>query len=273
MSDTDTNSYVFAAVPYANAAPLVHFMESQNAGVRVTFAPPAELLDCVLQGRADAALIPVVDCFANADIQIIPGLGICADGDVQSVLLKCRRPLTDIRRVLADRESRTSNALTRVLLAEHFHVPAKLTSDPAGAIDAEVVIGDRALRLPPGEHGDYDLAGEWKAMTGLPFVFAAWAHRADHPAPAALADIARRAKDAGLAAIDQLAAIEAGKLELPVERCASYLRSAIRYDLGPREREGMELFRHMLTNLADGELTNGEHAEGQAVASPEEQAR
>jgi len=39
---------------------------------------------------------------------------------------------------------------------------------------AGVVIGDRALEQRRTSPYIYDLAGAWKAMTGLPFVFAAW---------------------------------------------------------------------------------------------------
>ena len=245
----NTNSYIFAAVPYANAAPLVHFLDRLDAGVRVIYARPSELAECVLTGRADAALVPVVDCFANDELRMIDGPGICADGDVRSVLLKCDRPLARVRLVRPDAASRTSNALAGVLLDEHFRVPAELT-DADGPADAEVVIGDRALREPPAACRDYDLAGEWKAMTALPLVFAAWAHRADRRDADALAQIVRRARAAGLAAIDELAAIQARRIHLPVAECLDYLTTAVRYDVGPQERAGMALFERLLGQRA-----------------------
>ena len=39
---------------------------------------------------------------------------------------------------------------------------------------AAVVIGDRALELLDTFEYAYDLAGSWKQLTGLPFVFACW---------------------------------------------------------------------------------------------------
>ncbi|HDZ20964.1 hypothetical protein LCGC14_0253900 [marine sediment metagenome] len=247
MTSGKTNEYVFAAVPYANAAPLAHFLPQRHPNVRVVYAAPAKLAEQVLDGRADAGLVPVVDCFANEELTIIDGIGICADGDVESVLLKCQRPLDTVRTVGLDAESRTSNALARVLLADHFGLSVEMKHfGPSELPDAAVVIGDRALQGPPGPGGDYDLAGEWTLMTSLPFVFAVWAHRADHPDPQALREIARDARDAGARAIDELAAIHAERLGLSVQRCCDYLTSAIHYDLGPRERAGMQRFRELL---------------------------
>ena len=78
----------------------------------------------------------------------IEGPGICADGDVQSVLLKCNRPIEQVRTVRPDAASRTSNALARIVMAKHFHCPVKMCS-PDDQGDAQVVIGDRAMRQPP----------------------------------------------------------------------------------------------------------------------------
>ena len=250
---TDSNSpaserYVFAAVRYANAAPLAHFLGQVHPGVEVTYHQPSQLVQYLQSGQADAALIPVMDYFAYSGLTMIDGLGICADGEVWSVLLKCNRPIEQVRTVRADPASRTSNALARILLQEHFNLSVEmLHGDENSPADGEVVIGDRALNAAPAPCGDYDLAELWKQMTGLPFVFAVWVHRSDHPAAGKLAQIAHAAKVAGCDAIDQLAAIHAEKLGLSPDRCSEYLRSAIRYDVGPREKEAMGLFQSLLS--------------------------
>ena len=239
--------YVFAAVSYANAAPLAHFLPRVRPAVGVTYGRPVELAEALLSGRADVALVPVADYFAIPGLQVIDGLGICADGDVWSVLLKCRRPLEEARVVALDPASRTSNALARIILKDHFHLSVETKHcRPDEPADAAVVIGDRALCDPPAESGDYDLAGLWKTMTGLPFVFAVWAYREDHHDPEALSRIAHAARDAGLRAIGALATIHAARLDLPVARCREYLTSVVRYDLGPREAGAMRLFKEML---------------------------
>ena len=255
MTDaSDNTSYVFGAVPYLNAAPLAHFLGQGRDDVRVVYDHPAALLGPLLDGRFDAALVPVVDVFAHAELQPIDGIGICADGEVQSVLLKCYRPLRDVRTVAPDPASKTSNALAKILLAQH--VAQRVTFGAEPDPDAAVVIGDRAMCEPPAPHGDIDLGGQWKALTDLPFVFAVWAHRQDHPNSRTLAQVARDAKDAGLAAVAELAEQYARKLELDTSRCLAYLTDSLGYDVGPREIEAMRRFREMCASLP-GEPARG----------------
>jgi chorismate dehydratase len=246
-TEPDNTTCVFGAVPYLNAAPLAHFLGQGRDDVHIVYDRPAELLTPLLNGRLDAALVPVVDVFAHPELQPIDDIGICADGDVQSVLLKCYRPRNEIRTVAPDPASKTSNALAKILLAEHFAQSVTFEAQPNP--DAAVVIGDRAMCEPPAPHGDIDLAGQWKTMTDLPFVFAVWAHRCDHTNPQALSRIARDAKHAGLAALRQLAEQYARKLDLDPARCLAYLTDSLGYDVGPREVEGMRRFRELCASL------------------------
>lgn len=246
MQRRDDRTLVFAASWYANTAPLAHFLSAVNDSVRVASAPPSAVADMVRAGRADAGLIPVVDLFGGGLVQI-GGIGVCAHDEVQSVLIKCYRPLPEIRVVAEDPASHTSNALAAILLKDRFglavrFVPAAQAVEP----DAAVAIGDRALCEPPAAFGDYDMAREWKALTGLPFVFAVWAHRPDHARSAELAEIARRAKEAGVAAMDELARLTSVRLGLPLANCLRYLRETIHYDVGPREEQAIERFRDLV---------------------------
>jgi chorismate dehydratase len=239
--------YVFAAVKYTNAAPLAHFLPSVDGRAVVTYGRPSSLLAELESGRADAALIPVAAFLAAPGLRMIDGIGICADGRVESVLIKCRRPLAEVRLVAPDAASVTSNALAAILLTEHMHLPAEVrTARPGEQADAAVCIGDRALREPPAPGGDYDMAAMWKDMTGLPFVFAVWAYRGDFPDHEGLAGIARAARAAGLDRMEELAAIQAEKLSLPIERLREYFRRSVRYEVGPREIQAMELFGEKL---------------------------
>lgn len=214
---------------------------------------PAELAAWLTDGRADAAMIPVADFFAHEDLAMIDGIGICADGDVRSVLLKCNCPLAEVRTVARDVASRTSNALAAILLERHLHASVEmLPPEQAHHADACVVIGDRALKGVSSPGGDYDLAGLWKEMTGLPFVFAVWAYREDHPQAQRLARIARDARDAGVQAAAELGELHARRLGIDVEACREYLTQVIHYHVGPREVEAMELFRTLLVGQGVG---------------------
>jgi len=243
---------VFAAVSYANAAPLAHLITQVCPDAQVIYDRPSALLEKLLNGQADAALIPVVDYFDSPDLDMIDGIGICADGQVESVLLKCHRPLAQVRTVGMDPASRTSNALARILLRDHFGLPVEMKRPQEGErMDAEVVIGDRALCGLPAAWGDYDLAEEWKTMTGLPFVFAVWGYLRGNPDEEDLKRITHAARTAGLEAIEELAADQAAKLGISTEHCLDYLTKSIRYDVGPRETEALNRFREMLTQQHD----------------------
>jgi len=239
--------YVFAAVKYANAAPLAHFLPSVDDRAVVTFGRPADLPAELASGRADAALIPVAAFLATPGLRMIDGIGICADGRVESVLLKCRRPLAEVRLVEPDAASRTSNALAAILLTEHLGLAAEVRpARPGEQADASVCIGDRALCEGPAAGGDYDMAAMWKEMTGLPLVFAVWAYRQNCRDPEGLSRIARAAREMGLARLDELASLQARKLALPLERCREYFHASVGYEVGPREMQAMELFARKL---------------------------
>jgi chorismate dehydratase len=251
-ADPGERSLCFGAVAYANAVPLAHFIPEVCPGALVWKDVPSALMSRLLRGECDAALVPVADFFAHPELAYVDGLGICAEERVQSVLLKCRRPLEQVRSVALDPASRTSNVLAAVLLRRHCRLSVEMRLPAPGTVaDAEVVIGDRALCAPPGPAGDYDLAELWHAMTGLPFVFAVWAYRREDPRAREFSDILHAARRLGGEAIDELARSEARRLGLPLERCRDYYARAIRYDLGPREAEGMRCFRVLWEECAN----------------------
>ncbi len=243
MAENDASRQcVFAAAPYANSMPLAACLEQVSSRARLLWEVPAHLAGWVLQGRADAGLMPVLSLLAHDELTMIDGLGVCARRKVMSVLLKCRVGLEQVRTVALDPASRTSNALAQLILRRHWRRRVAVLPAGSGPADAAVVIGDRALQGEPAPGGDYDLAEQWHAMTGLPFVFAVWGHRADNPRAGELAEIARAARRAGLAAIEPIARGQAEKLGLGLSLCRRYFAEAVYYTVGPRERQAIELF-------------------------------
>ena len=243
-------AYRFCVLPYANALPLVHFITNVYPPAELLHRVPRSAVGALLEGVVEAALIPVVDCFAHPDLVMIPGLGICADGDVTSVLLQCRRPLSQVRVVRLDPESKTSNTLVQVLVRDHFRISHRVEYSLCdGEADARVCIGDRALCAASAVE-TYDLAGEWKKMTGLPFVFAVWAVRRSCPDIEEISGILHRAKDRGCQSLVELARLCAQRLGLPENRCHEYLADRLHYDVGPTECDGLSLFRGLAASLS-----------------------
>ncbi|HYE97551.1 MAG TPA: menaquinone biosynthesis protein [Planctomycetota bacterium] len=226
-------------VPYLNAKPLLEGLRG------VELRPPSRLVGRLASGALDAALIPAVEVL-RLGLAHVPGIAIAARGAVQSVRLHHRRPIRELRVVALDRNSRTSNMLTRVLLEERFGLrPRYVVRDPSrgldwDGVDGAVTIGDTSF-LPSGT-ASKDLAELWSRWTGKPFVFALWAHRPGHPRAAEIARTLREAKRRGRAGLEAIVAREAGRMGLRPAFVRRYLTKAIRYDLGPEERAGLKLF-------------------------------
>lgn len=246
-----------ASVSYLNALPLTWGL-SQGSGkdlFDLVFHPPAECARLLQDGMVDMALIPSVEFERILGLVAVPGTGVVSRREVRSVLLMSRTDPRDIRTLAVDFNSRTSVALTRIVLARaHGCRPELVTMppDPQAMLercDAALVIGDPALRAsvlaeaaPPGQGPRIiDLACAWHELTGLPFVFAFWACRAVLD-PSAMAEILRRSLQEGVQAIDRIAEAESGRTGIPAPAIASYLRRNIRYGIGPEESESLRLF-------------------------------
>ena len=72
--------------------------------------------------------------------------------------------------------------------------------------DAALVIGDPAFAIDPNARGvtKIDLGAEWKALTGLPFVYAMWVGRRAAATPAQVRAL-QQARDQGLANLPSIA--------------------------------------------------------------------
>jgi chorismate dehydratase len=249
--------YKFSVLPYANAAPLAYFIPRVYPRANLICRRPCDAVLELVSGKVDAAIIPVVDYFNTPGLEMVKGLGICSDGNVESVLLQCRNQLKDARTIKLDPASRTSNLLLKVLTKKHLLAGYDVMMDEdIENPDAEVVIGDRALCGQPAFES-YDLAGQWKSLTGLPFVFAVWAYRSGHPDSQKLIEILHTAKQAGCHEIRHLSRLEAERLEISQQRCYHYLTDCIHYDLDADKLAGMHLFRQLsmeFTNVPNGPI-------------------
>jgi chorismate dehydratase len=244
--------YSFGVVPYMNAIPLVHCLSQVAPRSKLIQHVPRHLAGLLLDNTLDAGLVPIVDVFANPDLQILTDIGIAATGPVQSVLIISRTTLEDIRTIRLNPESRTSNALAILLMKHHFHHDVsfvKQGDDLNLAADAEVVIGDKALQRRGTGLWECDLSDAWYTMTGLPFVFAVWATRGNHPHLSELAGITQEALRRGQTEIPFIARQQALRLRLPSLLCQNYLAKIIHYNLGPNDKLAVSRFNELNSKL------------------------
>lgn len=243
-SDLDRSLAPFrvGSVRYLNAVPLTRGLEDE-----VTFATPSELAAMLRRQELDAAMVSVTEVLLTGEYDILDGIAIASLGEVQSVLVAHRGPLEAVRELYCDPASLTSVNLTRVLLAERGVRPAlrPLESyDFAVLPDYALLIGDRALDFirEPREHQVWDLGQAWFELTGLPFVFAAWALRRGLD-NSRLRRLLREARDFGL---DTLETIIRERTEYDYDFRKDYLGWHIHYHLGTDEKRGLTRFIELL---------------------------
>lgn len=243
-------------VPYLNILPLVEGLGEfvpRNRWVRAT---PRELGSLLSAGEIDLATLPMAEILRNGTYRVLSGCAIASDGPVRSVQIFSKVPIAEARTLLLDRSSLTSICLARIVLRDLLGVaPEESTSDeplrPAfdwqsAAQDAFLVIGDTALEWEHAFPHKLDLGAAWKSLTGLPFVYAAWAVRANVKLSAEHAEAFVQCRKLGQQNVARLAREWEGHSGQTQSSLDNYLRDSIRYDLGEPEIAGVEEFRRRL---------------------------
>jgi chorismate dehydratase len=246
-------AFRLSIIEYLNAAPLNHGFKHGLGWDKfhLKFHYPSVCADRLREGEVDAGLISSIEYLRIPDLRIVPGLCIASPKRVRSVMILSKVPPEQIRSLALDTSSRTSVVLGQLLLRERYGVsPAASDLGPNLPAmlqdhDAALMIGDGAMRAPKEGLFVMDLAEEWHAWTGLPFVFALWCVRADAPTfpePGGVAPYFHKSLELGMAQLPSIIeearrTIGWTKLELQ-----EYLTENIRYLMGEAERESLQLF-------------------------------
>lgn len=262
-------------VQYLNTAPLVWgFTNGPLAGkYDLSFTVPSQCAEALRTGAADIAIIPAIEYQRIPGLVVLPDLAIASQNCVRSLLILAKKPIEQVRSIAMDRSSRSTQALTRILAAEHWKIdPEFFETEPDLRImlekaDAAMLIGDPALRIsmaiekkstvsPQGRAvcqaatlgitsaeilHIYDVVGEWRKFSNLPAVMAIWAARPEVVTPEVLADFAA-SRDFGLTQIAAISLAAARELELPQQGLEAYLCRNIDFSLGEENRRGLERY-------------------------------
>jgi chorismate dehydratase len=237
------------AVGYLNARPLTWALDREPDRWQIRYDLPSVCSSLLHAAEVDLGLIPSIDYLQSPDYRLVPGVGIGSRGRIASVALYTRLPLDRITSIALDTSSRTSVTLIRVLCRHRFAItPAFVQHGPdlpamTSAYDAAVLIGDPAFDADHAALGlqKIDLGEEWTAMTGLPFIYAAWTGRAGAIGDAEVKAL-QKAQEIGVNSVDAIAAEYGGNDGSRAARAAAYLRDNVKYGLGPEEAAGLQLF-------------------------------
>ena len=180
-----------AAVSYLNTKPLIYGFEKGMMMNEVELLTdfPASIADMLISNEVDIALVPVATIPLLTEYHIISDYCIGATGEVASVCLFSDKPLSEIKNILLDYQSRSSVGLLKILLKDYWKLNVNLINADADyeekilGTTAGLVIGDRAFIQRKKSKYIFDLSTAWKEMTGLPFLFAAWIANKKLPQP------------------------------------------------------------------------------------------
>jgi len=244
------------AVSYLNTKPLVYGLDAHRDQFDVRFDVPAKCAELLHENKVDLGLIPAIE-YLRGDYAIVPDIAIASDGDVATVAVFTRKPMAQVETLALDLSSRTSVALTRILCAKRWGIAPKFTpAEPdlqamLQKADAALVIGDPAFEIDPAKHQvtKVDLGGEWKALTGLPFVYAMWVGRRGVISPAQVR-LLQEARDRGVANLPAIARQVSGGNSSVEQRALVYLRDNLRFGLGEAEQAGLRRFHELAAGIS-----------------------
>ena len=232
------------AVSYLNTKPLIygfdHGMMKNEVDLIIDY--PSKIASMLLEDEIDVGLVPVAIIPELKEYHVISDYCIGSIGSVASVCLFSDVPIDKVEKILLDYQSRTSVALLKVLIKEHWKINVifeETSGDYQSGISgstAGLVIGDRALQQRKISSYIYDLGLEWKLFTGLPFVFAAWVSNKklkDH-----FIDEFNKANACGLKELDSVVK------ENPFNSfdLHHYYSDCISFCLDDKKKKGLELF-------------------------------
>ena len=278
------NDLRIASVPFVNAQPLTWgFTRGPYRGIfRLQHTAPARIPDLLRAGKVDVGLIPSIEYLGLPGAELLPQICIASKRRVRSVYLASRLPLERIRSVALDLNSRTSVALLKIVLWHKgvrdaaFHERSPSLKEMLRDHDAALLIGDAALTAETSGLFVHDLAAEWFALTGLPFVFALWAVRPGVVLPDGVRPFLE-SRRIGMANIREIALRAGDDLKIAPGSIESYLKTNIHFYLGSEERRGLGLFFRQAQQLG---LTPGwrpiryrEPFDWERVPAPAAQAR
>jgi chorismate dehydratase len=225
-----------ALVEYLNTYPFSLGMQKTGFDKLHTIQPviPSQCAVLYKEGAVDISLCPVGALKEMPAYDVVGKYCIGANGPVKTVVLLSKVPLNQIKSVRLDNHSRTSNLLLQVLAARHWQTSwSYYDVENNGSAESCLMIGDKVFENAKAYPFQYDLAEAWKALTGLPMVFAVWIANPDVPA-----DV--------IAGIDQsfevgMEAIKAGETNLEKWQI-DYLIKSISYTMDFAKREALKVF-------------------------------
>ena len=244
------NKIKVGIVNYLNTKPLLYGLQLPPVRDKIELigAYPAKLTQMLADDEIDIGLIPVASILQFPSYHIVGNYCIGTEGETASVCLFSEVPLAEIRKVYLDYQSRSSVALLKWLMRESWGIDPEIMNatdenyrKEIKGTTAGLVIGDRALEQRRVSTFIYDLGAEWRAITGLPFVYAAWISAKE--LPDAFVTEFDKANSIGLQHIDEIVAAE----KFSLYDLKKYYNLHLSYRLDERKMKALRLFLQVIS--------------------------
>ena len=236
-------------VNYLNTKPLLYGLEKEPiiSQIELIGDYPARLAQMLIDNQIDVGLVPVAVLPKLEEYHIAGDYCIGTEGEIASVALFSEVPMNEIKKVYLDYQSRISVELLKYLMKEYWGINPEIieASDEdyrkeIKGTTAGLVIGDRAFEQRKISTFIYDLGSEWRSITGLPFVFAAWV--STKKLPDEFIRLFNEANAAGLKHIDEIVAANPfGLYDL-----AKYYRFHLSYVLDEKKKNSLSQFLRII---------------------------
>ena len=245
-------------VNYINTAPIHEVWKSRkhDASWQMVEEHPAALNQMLAAGEIDLGFVSSHEYGIRPELyEILDDLSISANGPVGSVFLfsTIKPEMLSGLKVLLSVQSKTSVCLVKIALEKFFKVsPVYIEDEVRNArkrgADGVLAIGDDALRLKIEGSYQYclDLGELWRRYTGLPFVFAVCAVRAEFARqhPELVSGVHRElivCRNEGVGSLAEICQLAAPRIPMEVDVCHRYL-SGIEFNLGPLKQQALQQF-------------------------------
>ena len=236
-------------VSYLNTRPLIYGLKLGPVSEQIELIEdhPARLADLLKEGKIDLGLIPIASISSLTEYHLVGDYCIGTEGEAASVCLFSEVPLYEIQKVYLDYQSRTSVALLKWIMKEYWAIHPEIVEaknedyrKEIKGTTAGLVIGDRAFEQRKLSTFIYDLGAEWRSITGLPFVFAAWV--SNKPLDEEFIELFNQANGIGLNHIDEIVAAHPFELY----DLQKYYTLHMNYRLDERKKKAMEYFLEVI---------------------------
>lgn len=238
-------------VNYLNTLPLLYGLQKPPIAdyIELSGNYPSKVAEMLKSGEIDLGLIPVAVIPELPSYHIVGNYCIGTEGEIASVALFSEVPMNEIKRVYLDYQSRTSVALLTYLMKEYWGINPEIIQatdedyrNEIKGTTAGLVIGDRALEQRKISTFIYDLGSEWRKITGLPFVFAAWV--SVKPLSEYFIKLFDEANATGLTHIDEIVAATPYELY----DLKKYYKLHLSYNFDEAKQKGMLHFLQVIKN-------------------------